>query len=276
MTLWKKINRSISKLMRGVSFYNGSSGENVTACASVIACLGDSPERRSINGLAPGTGLCSAWWLHACDLQQVCSSLPSCEECFQRLLDGVREEVCEICANWSFECQNKVLHHKPPKHFPKEQITLESGMLEPQKLTHAKLKAAVTLAHQKVVNSDWDFKAAGVFLSAHSLNGESITTALGHARNAKKLREAEKQSEETEEFQRLKDRKEECPDQFEPWKGPAAWQCEGVELDDCIDAIMHLLFLGIVKSTLQHTVEWLKLKKSFLVQQSCQRLAGSC
>jgi len=130
-------------------------------------------------------------------------------------------------------------------------------------LTCAILKAAVLLAHQKVVNSDWDFKALGAFLSAHSLNGESITTALGHARNAKKLRKAEKQNEETEEFQRLKDRKEECPDQFEPWKGPAAWQCEGVELDDHIDAIVHLLFLGIVKSTLQHTVEWLKLKKKF-------------
>jgi len=113
-------------------------------------------------------------------------------------------------------------------------------------------------------------------LSAYSLNGESIATALGHAKNAKKFKEIAEQNEETEEFQRLKDRKEECPDQFEPWKGPAAWQCEGVELDDHIDAIMHLLFLGIVKSTLQHTVEWLKLKKVFFIQQSCQRLAGSC
>jgi len=58
-----------------------------------------------------------------------------------------------------------------------------------------------------------------------------------------------------------RDRKAEHPNDFVPWKGLESWRCPGSDLDDHLDAIMHLLFLGIVKSFLQQVVEWVKMQR---------------
>jgi hypothetical protein len=53
------------------------------------------------------------------------------------------------------------------------------------------------------------------------------------------------------------------------WSFPAIWQ-RGVQLEQHIDVIMHLLFLGVIKTVMQNIQEWMvkRNKGSTFIQYS--------
>ncbi len=51
----------------------------------------------------------------------------------------------------------------------------------------------------------------------------------------------------------------EHPEKYTVWKAPAIWT-RGTDLVQSIDVIMHLLFLGVVKTVVISLDEWLKLR----------------
>ena len=59
----------------------------------------------------------------------------------------------------------------------------------------------------------------------------------------------------------MKTEKEENPANFERWKFPAIWR-RGCSLDQHIDVIMHLLLLGIQKTTMKKIKKWHSLRRS--------------
>ncbi|KAL7559212.1 hypothetical protein ACA910_013107 [Epithemia clementina (nom. ined.)] len=44
---------------------------------------------------------------------------------------------------------------------------------------------------------------------------------------------------------------------FAVYKGPVTWDSDA-DINDNVDVVMHLLFLGIVKSAIEQTTKWLK------------------
>jgi len=58
------------------------------------------------------------------------------------------------------------------------------------------------------------------------------------------------------EFLELEKERGKKPELYAMWSFPATWQ-RGVQLDQHIDVIMHLLFLGVIKTIMQNIQEWM-------------------
>ncbi|KAL7571097.1 hypothetical protein ACA910_014708 [Epithemia clementina (nom. ined.)] len=49
---------------------------------------------------------------------------------------------------------------------------------------------------------------------------------------------------------------------FAIYKGPVTWDSDA-DINDNVDVVMHLLFLGIVKSAIEQTTKWLKKRMKY-------------
>jgi hypothetical protein len=58
-------------------------------------------------------------------------------------------------------------------------------------------------------------------------------------------------------YQQLLVKKLAAPEKFMMWKYPALWN-RGVQLSQHVDVVMHLIFLGVVKTVIQMVQDWSK------------------
>ena len=106
------------------------------------------------------------------------------------------------------------------------------------------------------------------YLKAHGINVKSSNGLIERANNIRALTEAENvaKQEPTEEnlesLRMLEEEKLENPELFEPWPYPAIWDT-GMDLQQCHQASMHLLFLGVVKTTVFGVQQWAARRKKY-------------
>jgi hypothetical protein len=67
----------------------------------------------------------------------------------------VQDRACVNCAAWNYT--HDTLKFGPPPDFPAEQVPAD-GYLRPEKLTFDKIKDAVHVAHDAIVNEEWTTK----------------------------------------------------------------------------------------------------------------------
>lgn len=94
---------------------------------------------------------------------------------------------------------------------------------------------------------------------------------MENARNARNFLDAKKDKVDMpENFAYLSLLQKENPKDFEPLEVPALWS-RGVLLEQHVDVVMHLVFLGVIKTFVQHVQIWAKRKgknEGFLRQMS--------
>lgn len=251
------------KEMSGKKFYHGGMKKMVSVHVELIVSIQDQPERRGVNQLMLGMSRYTPRWGYSLDFKQVADLLPSCDRCHQQLLSGTEmNEQCQKCTSWQVDSHSEQLCFTPPAHFPVGTRFAESnGKIKPHKLSYALLKEIVTLTHNNVASTSWNIQIAKAFLSVFGINTVAVAEILEHAGNAVCLKYVRDEKLE-DQYSEIMDLYEAEPAKFEQWPIPVVWE-RGLELDQHIDAIMHLLFLGLVKTLMKDTQDWLTKKNSF-------------
>ena len=242
-------------------FYDFQQKRLVNVYAELFVSLGDQPERRGANYVMLGNSQFSARWGLAMDLAAVASGIPTCASC---LSDSVQQQAvplrntCSHCCKWEMECSSGILDFDPPQDYPKDMIP-PSQKLRPLKVSFEVMKNAVALAHDKVVQSEWSSREALSYLRVHGINQEATDEILLHAENALAFRITSVNVEDQLLHQELLSDKLSLPHLFERWEYPAFWD-RGVDVRQHVEAVMHLMFLGVTKTMVKSIKKWLICK----------------
>jgi len=246
------------------SMYSKSTSSVVPVYMELLVSLQDQPERRSMNYLMLGSGKYSARWGFSCNIAEVSKNISTCSTCLDNIImhgqhDYDEQPYCSHCTNWETCSDHPLLLTTPPNKYP---ITTESdgNYLAPFKLTYELLQNAVTKAHTSITASAWTIEEAKQYLRVYGINNDAIIQIIEHAQNEKIFNYAEMSRDTmTREYSILKHHKDQFPKKYVKWAYPAAWT-RGIMLEQHVDVPMHLLFLGITKTTVKRIMEWTKQK----------------
>jgi hypothetical protein len=240
------------KCGKEIVIYHGKMKTNVKVYLDLLCSLQDQPERRSCNYIAMGNSRYTAKWGVSIDYSKVYKNIPACENCWLHLTQLKHIRHCRHCTCWDVG-NDKVglLHYQAPSDYPSSEI-YGSGKLGAIYISYSSLKAAVKKAHDNYISGDWSMSNMKAYLKVNGLNEDAIRSICARSRNIRdfncSLKAYVEQGVE-EEYHDLKSEKEKNPELFDIWKYPAVWE-RGTELSQHIDTVMHLVFLGVVKTTI--------------------------
>ena len=254
----------LSKLNAGKDnlMYSQIKRRNIRVHPEFFTVLMDQPEKRSANYIMLGNGKYTSRWGCAGDIASVLTGIPSCQKCFSNLLsNNISNTICKDCVSWNTDSSSGLTDFFPPPDYPKECIILPNGKLRPQKITYNKLIKAKELSHNNLVSGRWSEKSAKSFLKVQGMNNFIIDMIIEHALNERKFNYVmSTYDQQSPEYRYMFKEKQLNPSKFTIIQNPAFWK-SNIDLHQCIDAVMHLIFLGIVKLTITEVLSWLSSHK---------------
>jgi len=198
--------------------------------------------------------------------------LPACRDCRQRNLEMLgmvfkhqkAGTICNKCTNWDLfpdpRHNQENLDFIPNEGYP-TWATPESPIAPPngydtfekgaklsfQQISYEQMKQACKFAFFQASRPGkvWTQKTVTTYLK-HV--GVSNDMAIEVAKAAKKCRKEKRQDEVNYELS----------ESIHTVKFPGSWLCKDICLEDNIEAIMHLLFLGIAKALMELLMIWIK------------------
>jgi len=208
----------------------------------------------------------TARWGYTVDIAQVWPVVPPCNQCKASLFDDSSTchtiTSCTQCVCWDVGKNSTLLHYVPPNNYPEVDLQT-TGKIAPMKLTYEMLKSAALRSHQEFVNGTWFKSNVESFLKVRGLNNTCISAILQCAGNCRLFTEMESNPMRIHDaalqvrYEELVMDKLNNPMSYAPWTIPALWD-HGVELAQHVDVVMHLPFLGVVRTTLEMVQEWSK------------------
>jgi hypothetical protein len=209
----------------GAQFYHANVKGMINVYGEVIAYLMDSPERRGTNKLMLGTGTYTHLWLHAGDFTGVERVLPSCRDCFVKMLSKQDMSTpCLSCANW--EIMHPLIVFPVPTGWPVgEQVPGRDGKLPFVKHSFPLLKEVILKAHNGFVddNGNWPLNTCRVFLKVYGINERTSDEIMDHAMNAITLKDAIANMEShPDRYDAVLQDYNENPGQYERWCTPCS------------------------------------------------------
>ena len=222
----------------GVEMYSQRDKGMVRVHAEMLVSLMDQPARRGANKLMLGNSQFAARFGYMFDYKAEASSVPSCAAC-QTSLQSTGESIlnCQGCKSWRLDDPNL-------------------------KLSYAVLVSAASEVFTKVSTNVWQPSAAKRFLLRHCINNEAQAEIIERASNRQSLNYV-LSNNLGDKYPDLISLSEENPDSFQAYPVPALWQKPGLALHQNIEAIMHLLFLGLQKTCMLTAQTWLKGRRRF-------------
>lgn len=260
-------------------FYVGPMKKSVHMHFELMATLQDQPERRSANHLMAGNSTYAARWGVTADHKFLHDVLKACNRCVQvmveRFVDGEWDlpvPDCGHCLNWDVLKKTPLARFPAPKSYPEIEeglhcrtVNIDNQLyIRPFRIDYQGLRDALAFAHDQFCNNNWTSSNCEAYLKVEGLNNESIKEFIEHSINVQSLRLVENNEESRELIQA--DRKNN-PHKYERYPDPPLWTRKDIPLSSHIDAIMHLLFLGLVKTVVLEVQRWLSsqnMNKSFL------------
>jgi hypothetical protein len=116
---------------------------------------------------------------------------------------------------------------------------------------------AVYLSHEKKVSGEWSNNQVSAYCMSHGISHDAIARIIEHADRAMNWAYLSGQTErDSEEYQWVARDREKNPGNYSCWPPPTLW-IRGTSLQQTIDAIMHLLFLGVKKKVVSKTRDWM-------------------
>jgi hypothetical protein len=239
-----------------LQFYDGTTGSMKTVFLDILCALQDQPERRTSLCLMMGNSRFSPRWGFSFDYKFVKKHVVSCSNCFEILLDKkVPDSDCKDCVDWNICSTNsQLLQFKPPKNYPNDsKLFTTEQMLHPVKLNTKFLIEVVRTSVEKLKLALWTDVEAKTYMSVYGINNVLSTNVINEAKLA--LQDQPRSS--------AVDNDPQLHDQTcNITHIPHTW-LRRTDVDDHIETIMHLLFLGIVKTFLMDIHIWLKKRSMF-------------
>ncbi|KAL7565726.1 hypothetical protein ACA910_005420 [Epithemia clementina (nom. ined.)] len=230
-----------------------------------MVVLADQPEQRGQLGLMAGNGTFAAQWGYTIGLAETWKKLLPCTTCCDLLCEGMRDwnsMKCGECAQWDMSNQNLQLQYSATKDYPplSPDALSETGscgiLLGPEPITKLSLTAAIAVTQEKIFNKEWTSKQGAAYLQAKGAGMDAIQTTTKRATNIAMLNSTNIDNDD-EVVGEMFELFHEDPTMFAIYKGPITWESDA-DINDNVDVVMHLLFLGIGKSAIEQTTKWLK------------------
>ena len=251
-------------------------GGPVAVFASVYAVLTDQIERRKATMTTPGNAVWHARFRYSTLAASLVPVLRTCQSCTDQLRNGNIPRGCPNCVCWDVDvglgagapaAVLEKLKLEIPKNYPRthlqntkgiEYITTDNRIL-PFRLTTERLKTSYDLAYQNLVSKNWTNEEATEFLKRECVDkaiGEKLCSVAANVRVLSEVRSGA--SNEGQEARKLiEEDARKKPAEYRKPKSPSCWDIPG-GLSVFVDVLMHLLFLGIIKSTLKSLRIWMK------------------
>jgi hypothetical protein len=255
--------------------YSKILGQPVQVLCYEYARLQDQPERRKDLCLLPGQALQHPRFNVSCVACQLVNVLRTCDDCTESLRQGVLPKDCKMCVCWDVlaglapESPKEILDLLKlhlPKHYPRthldndlgiEYVTADNRVL-PFRLTAERLQCSLDLVFSNVVEGRWAPKTAAAFMRRECFMDPFAATIIKRALNKKSLQAViDGTSRESDAHQgAIRRDAQKMPTQYQKPRSPTSWAAPG-GLSIYLDVLMHLLFLGVVKSTLKTLRVWM-------------------
>jgi hypothetical protein len=240
-------------------FYSKIHGRIVKVIVILVASLMDQPERRSANFMMGGNSTFCARWGFSVNLKELAHRIIPCERCQEELYRSNMnwdDVICSTCTQWRMSGDHKLLNFEPPKDYPVSEIPI-SGMLPARQLSYEIMTQAVLKGDEMIVQGRWTKAQLVSFLGVSGLNANCSDLVHQHAEDRRTLLMVTSEKENyQEDYETVLKEVDANPGKFQTWKLPALWT-RGVVLEQHASVIMHLLFLGVVKTTMKHVQLWL-------------------
>jgi hypothetical protein len=238
-------------------------GGIVLVRAKIYACLMDQPERRGENQLLAGNSNQHKRFGFSFPWHKFEDVLRPCQACRDTLLDDAQAWEnnfhCSVCTNFACDPFHPLFAVSVPENFPL--VPLPGEMLGPLRLSYHLLANAVNTSHAFLVNRVWNEKQVTDYLDWHCVKPQSVKAIILHADHCRDFNDImdDPLSSPAERAAAIRERDRE-PDLHAPWPIPSLWE-RGVLLEQSPDVPMHLLFLGVVKTTMLRIQQWMSNKR---------------
>ena len=210
--------------------------------AEVLLSLQDQPQRRKSNQLSRGNSRFHARFGFSFDFENNVNRVPSCHECRNRNKSNLPEQPCGRCCSWFID---------EDKHA----------------ISYQQLVEAATEVHKGIVQGTVDSKAGHLRLQELCIEKTMIDVIIDHALNIAVYDELESENRLETDYPHLAYLREVRPEEFVMANLPSTWTQYQWAVWKNIDVPMHLIFLGIVKTSMGVVDFWLKhmhLKTAFV------------
>ena len=254
-------------------FYSATHKGFIRVHVELLVSLMDQPERRSATSISRGNSNVASRWGYSVSLNDVQHKLVPCSDCAKKLLSGDRDwdkSSCTKCEQWKIIHGSTQLKWKKPEDFPSDEC--EGDMLVPMKLSFDLLKNAVTKTANNVTNGTWSKKQAEEYLAYFCVQKTFANEIIRRYENIRVLGIASANlDQDHQEYANVMEMVLEDEEAFTPVDTPPLWS-RGASLNQHIDVLMHLVFLGAVDGTLKFIHVWLKKQSKY---SSFMRLAST-
>jgi len=207
----------------------------------------DQPERRKRYYLLMGNSPGSSRWGYLVPNfgSDVADKVPSCSGCLRLIKSNdwnyKTHPVCQHCVNWDTSRLSGTirLNHN---YLCTQLGRLNNTFTAEESPSYSKLKI---LTRSKGMN-----KAAALKIDEHFANIQQKNSLLSDGSLPTDGRFQQQLRERV--LQKMTGK------QYEPWNGSSLWHSQTHEISDVIDTPMHLIFLGIVKTTISYVSDFIK------------------
>lgn len=288
-----KIEEDMKQVRNGMAYYIGSKKKKGIFQFTEFAHLGDQPERRGLNYLKLGVAIFAARFGVSANHKSCYSVLLACRRCASVTQERLEEREtslplpeCSKCLNWDVLKDSNLALGPPPQNYPllsndegNDAFYAESDycrlvrrvlpdgrvmqLLKPFRLSFDGLNGAIELAHRAYCHHGWTAANVSAYLDVENLNDAFITDFQRHAANAYALASVRNGNQNTtpELRQAIEEDAAKNPAAYEMIALPATFTREGFGLDKWPNVIMHLMFLGMVKTVSRVTEKFLKVTR---------------
>ena len=258
----------IIDLKDGKWMYSGKYKQRVFVVTRILVMSADRPERNSLTHTMGHTGHSTKRWKYTALINQ--NKLPSCKVCLRNrlskdtLISGFMvgnsapvSKECTSCCDWNYESNCRYINIPLPKNYPRVQHSTSPlpplyrevhniTSLKPVQQTFRWLKQGCKFCFHNVYHNIWNLGTSDEYMKSLGLSqGFNRSYIVSQAKELYRSNPSHPKPSSTMTF-------------------PPLWNME-CEIFHYIDLPMHLLFLGIVKSIIEITFDWLKLHKSLSV-----------
>jgi hypothetical protein len=229
------------------TYFYAHTNNMIKVRVAILVITMDQPERRKRNYVLMGNSKPSNRWGYLVnDFDCTSRLLPCCERCFNRLKEDTWDYVtdcvtmpCESCYRW--DCSLNAKTQKLSNQYLLESLNELNTKMKEESLSLAQLKR---ICNGKGLNES---AAAHIYDHHHNVRTKEMLLA----------KDEESKTEAV--HKRIIDKM--TGPKYEMWSGSPLWASLSHDFDDIVDSPMHLLFLGVVKSTMSYVSEFLKLRK---------------
>jgi hypothetical protein len=237
--------------------------------------MNDQPERRGNLKLANGNSIIHGRFGMLIDCRQLKDVIRSCNRCTRSIIDEIdlgvkinnywRGNNCELCSAWLFNIDNNLLTYKPDKDYPNyldNNDGLVDGKLRTKMINKNICVNAIIAVTNGLVDNTISQKQAKSFLKYNGLNNQIQETIISKANNIKKKNDIEtNRNSRTTEYDQLQQNVIMYPADYQMHQLPSSWY-DSDNMGIFVDVPMHLLMLGVVKSTMLKVNMWLRSKNN--------------